>query len=267
MGKLFNRIFIIFTLLFILILSLGMVSAEDNITDLKEMQNDSSSCTDLTLDLDCVDQNQADSVVNENNNSDSNCDYIEEGSVNEQDSNQNINSKLLLGENRDSSMSDKNLNVSLRNYSGRTDSECLIYAKLIDSDGTKSKRINITIDGKTFNDSYTSPFLFGLTLPSNEGIYGCQIVVYDSITNETYGTIMYYSSAVYVFDANNDGYRDFCTVRSDGSGVIYWYVTIYDLHNQKEIFKHWERLRYSYFLLLKENDLYQGKFYNSTLTS
>ena len=93
MGKLFNRIFIIFTLLFILILSLGMVSAEDNITDLKEMQNDSSSCTDLTLDLDCVDQNQADSVVNENNNSDSNCDYIEEGSVNEQDSNQNINSK------------------------------------------------------------------------------------------------------------------------------------------------------------------------------
>ena len=187
MGKLFNRIFIIFTLLFILILSLGMVSAEDNITDLKEMQNDSSSCTDLTLDLDRVDQNQADSVVNENNNSDSNCDYIEEGSVNEQDSNQNINSKLLLGENRDSSMSDKNLNVSLRNYSGRTDSECLIYAKLIDSDGTKSKRINITIDGKTFNDSYTSPFLFGLTLPSNEGIYGCQIVVYDSITNETYG--------------------------------------------------------------------------------
>ena len=76
------------------------------------------------------------------------------------------------------------------------------------------------------------------------------------ITNETYGTIIDYSSAVYVFDANNDGYRDFCTVRSDGSGVIYWYVTIYDLHNQKEIFKHWERLRYSYFLLLKENDLY-----------
>ena len=76
------------------------------------------------------------------------------------------------------------------------------------------------------------------------------------ITNETYGTIDNRSSAVYIFDANNDGYRDFCTVKSDGSGVIYWYVTIYDLHNQKEIFKYWERPRNSYFLLLRENDLY-----------
>ena len=76
------------------------------------------------------------------------------------------------------------------------------------------------------------------------------------ITNEAYGTVVSPASAVYVFDANNDGYRDFCLVNSDGSGVIYWYVTIYDLHNQKEIFRHWERLRYSYFLELIENNLY-----------
>ena len=77
-----------------------------------------------------------------------------------------------------------------------------------------------------------------------------------AITNNTYGTVMGYCSAVYVFDANNDGYRDFCTVKSDGSGVIYWYVSIYDLHNNKEIYRHWERLHFSYFLNLKDNDLF-----------
>ena len=77
-----------------------------------------------------------------------------------------------------------------------------------------------------------------------------------TITNKTYGTIVSYGSAVYIYDANNDGYRDFCAVKSDGSGVIYWYVTIYDLHNKQEIFKHWERGRFSYFLSLKDNDLY-----------
>ena len=77
-----------------------------------------------------------------------------------------------------------------------------------------------------------------------------------AIINDTYGTVVIGGSAVYVFDANNDGYRDFCTVRSDGSGVIYWYVSIYDLHNNKEIYRHWERLRFSYFLNLKDNDLY-----------
>ena len=78
----------------------------------------------------------------------------------------------------------------------------------------------------------------------------------NKITNKTYGTVVNYASAVYAFDANNDGYRDFCIVNSDGSGAIYWYVTVYDLHNQKEIFKHWERPRFSYFLLLRDNNLY-----------
>ena len=77
-----------------------------------------------------------------------------------------------------------------------------------------------------------------------------------AITNNTYGTVMGYCSAVYVFDANNDGYRDFCTVKSNGSGVIYWYVSIYDLHNQKEIFYYFERLRFSYFLTLKDDALF-----------
>ena len=84
----------------------------------------------------------------------------------------------------------------------------------------------------------------------------CLVKNTSAIINDTYGTVVIGGSAVYVFDANNDGYRDFCTVRSDGSGVIYWYVSIYDLHNNKEIYRHWERLRFSYFLNLKDNDLY-----------
>ena len=103
------------------------------------------------------------------------------------------------------------------------------------------------------DDTIPDPYSFVLEEFEDQSFY---LDKNKCITNETYGTVTNYSSAVYVFDANNDGYRDFCSVKSDGSGVIYWYVTIYDLHNQKEIFKYWERPRNSYFLLLRENDLY-----------
>ena len=75
------------------------------------------------------------------------------------------------------------------------------------------------------------------------------------LTNGTCGADVSHAQSLFVKDVNNDGYRDFCMVSSSGSGVVYFFVEIYDLHNREKIFTLSERQCFSYFLSIDDGDL------------
>lgn len=61
--------------------------------------------------------------------------------------------------------------------------------------------------------------------------------------------------ALYVYDANDDGYRDFCIVDRADDGLYNYYIRIYDYKNKREIFNYNETERFSYFLKAKDRQL------------
>ena len=62
--------------------------------------------------------------------------------------------------------------------------------------------------------------------------------------------------ALYIYDINHDGYRDFCQTIHSGSGMIDSYVSVYDYHSDKIIYELEDRMHFDYeFYLDQDNSL------------
>lgn len=64
------------------------------------------------------------------------------------------------------------------------------------------------------------------------------------------------AEAVFVYDVNNDGYRDFCVVASEDEETIATFVYVFDLHQSKETFRSQDSQFFYYDLFLTHDGLF-----------
>ena len=68
-------------------------------------------------------------------------------------------------------------------------------------------------------------------------------------------TILNAGAALYLYDVNNDGYRDFCFVEESNNGVYSTALKIHDFRNNYEVLHYQESGRFNYYFEIKDNNL------------
>ncbi len=105
-----------------------------------------------------------------------------------------------------------------------------------------------------FDYETNGKYLKGETLTLEE--HHQTLTINNLTVTDNHGHEFYGIWSFFLYDVNKDGYRDFCFTESVGSGIISNNVSVYDYHNDKEIFRLSERSRFNYFFYInQDNDL------------
>ena len=67
--------------------------------------------------------------------------------------------------------------------------------------------------------------------------------------------ILNVGKSLYLYDINDDGYRDFCSTEQANTSVYHTYVKVYDYKNKKEIFNNLSNGKFNYFFDIKNRGL------------